>query len=653
MERPGLAALTSTKSHHEELSMITLRRLLLRSTTFIACLSLFGFLAVPLMRPASTAFEPSVAHAMRVIGTGPHGRELISPALSRADVCPPTDKKYWTFIHGQHPFRIWYQTAAAKVEKPRASTLSLELDSTIWGRLTGLMDVKPLASPLNICLVASLPDGALGDTVGNGGCDRVDAYIDMLGSLSNKDGRDVLAHEFMHSLQYVLNVRCSGTWWWREATGEWAEDYVYPHDNREQAFAPKYLSTIDDPLPSADTDKQRAYGSYLFPFFLAHWSGPQLVANIWHRAEHATLLTAIDDALPKGWRGAWPQFMLANWNQDPITKYRQWDGQTDGEYQDVKPFPMALQSGNPEEDVGLKFDISPLSARYYTFTFGGNTRTFTFWNGSPSGYSGEADPDARVQAIIDIDGDKRVEDWTGQEGEAFCLSHPGEQIESVTLIFSNASPTKKIVMSESGIDLAGVGVTDNGCKSWSGSIHGVAKSTSDSMGNVKMNFDWNGIKASAPFPSKCCAVNSAYMLDSGSLDWKVSGVDQEGCKWTGGGTVTPPHPWSLFEMLWRNAAYVSGSLSKIQFQSMDPGPPWKQWDPTVTLKVTCPQSSSSDSRTVSYYMPSPQTVPECLGKNDMGWQVNALSFKGSCKTTDMGDLTFPNRSWTWSMSSSG
>jgi hypothetical protein len=52
-------------------------------------------------------------------------------------------------------------------------------------------------------------------------------------------------------------------------------------------------------------------------------------------------------------------------------------------------------------------------------------------------------------------------------------------------------------------------------------------------------------------------------------------------------------------------------------------------------------------------MPSAQTVPECLGRNDMGWQVNGLSFKGSCKTTDMGDLTFPKRSWTWSMNSSG
>jgi hypothetical protein len=111
------------------------------------------------------------------------------------------------------------------------------------------MDVSPVASPLDICLVANLPEGALGDTVGQGGCDYVEAYIDILGSLSTKDGRDVLAHEFLHSLQYVLNVR---------------------------------------------------------------------------------------------------------------------------------------------------------------------TRTFTFWNGSPSGYSGDASADARVQAIVDANGEKRVEDWTGK-----------------------------------------------------------------------------------------------------------------------------------------------------------------------------------------------------------------------------------------------
>ena len=50
--------------------------------------------------------------------------------------------------------------------------------------------------------------------------------------------------------------------WWRESSAEWAEDFVYPHDNREQDFTHNYLTEVDSPLPDkCDCKKNREYGS--------------------------------------------------------------------------------------------------------------------------------------------------------------------------------------------------------------------------------------------------------------------------------------------------------------------------------------------------------------------------------------------------------
>jgi hypothetical protein len=458
-------------------------------------------------------------------------------AVEKPD-CPPSPK--WIHTSGKqfdhrYPFRIWY---AKPKDGDMAHTLGHELDQHIWRKETDLLQVeprgRPLGSPLNICLVQNIDGSAAGDTIAIG-CDRASSYILLLDSLDPVDARDVLAHEFFHTLQYALDVPCKNTYWWRESTGQWAETFVYPNDTRSTAYPHFYLEDVNKSLPDpTDLNKDREYGSFLFPLFIHHMPGlgQDVIGKIWRAAQHMPLLKAIDGNLPGGFKKQWPEFALRIFNHDPVTDLSSWYGPLadEGTFKDYVKTPTTLLPGS---DVSLPVSKLPhLSADYYSFTVGAGVRTVSFQNQRPysGGFRGKPDPNAKVQAIVSTNGGTsvRVADWTGKIGQAFCLALPEQQVSDLTLIFSNSGMT-----AEDDFNYGfkpHVVATNVGCNQW----HGTITAERDDGGVVRKSTVSVTLARSASSPDDPLFYTPVF----GSASWSISGTDGGGCTYSGSGTWT-------------------------------------------------------------------------------------------------------------------
>ena len=401
---------------------------------------------------------------------------LAPAAVAKKGKVPPCvkdSKLTWGYDESsKYPFRIWYPKGEGRDLSAKARYLKDQMNEHIWPRLTELMHTKPIADPQEICLVG---DVGHKDSTGNAKtppsvtdpCDKAPAEILVLDSLGEQDARDVLAHEFMHALQFSLSVKCKGTWWWRESSAEWAEDFVYPHDNREHGFTKNYIGDMDHPLNDpGDDNKDREYGSWIFPFFIARELQPKLISQIWHSAENEPLMHALDDTLPGGLKKQWKRFVLDAWNEDPVNDFERWDELTAGEHKLVDPTTMTAGS-EASFDVG---DIPHLAARYFSFKIAPDVRTVALQNASPyQNIPGiKADPHASVQAIVDTKGSDKPEDWTGAIGKNYCLKLPNQHITKLTLIYANSDTSKDFDDSQPARLIA----TNIGCAEWHGTISG-------------------------------------------------------------------------------------------------------------------------------------------------------------------------------------
>ena len=103
------------------------------------------------------------------------------------------------------------------------------------------------------------------------------------------------AHEFMHAIQFAINVYQSG--WLMESHATWAEDAVYDGLNDWHWYLPFFLATPDLPLFSRDP-----YGGALFQHWLSESFGTDITRRIWMAAKTQTFADAVKNtALGGSW----------------------------------------------------------------------------------------------------------------------------------------------------------------------------------------------------------------------------------------------------------------------------------------------------------------------------------------------------------------
>ena len=94
------------------------------------------------------------------------------------------------------------------------------------------------------------------------------------------------AHEFMHAIQYNINVLQSG--WLFESHATWAEDAVYDGINDWHWYINRFLATPDLPLFSRDL-----YGAAFFQNWLSETYGVDIQRQIWLAAKTHSMPDAI------------------------------------------------------------------------------------------------------------------------------------------------------------------------------------------------------------------------------------------------------------------------------------------------------------------------------------------------------------------------
>jgi len=103
------------------------------------------------------------------------------------------------------------------------------------------------------------------------------------------------AHEFMHAIQFNINIYQSG--WLFESHATWAEDQVYDGLNDWRWYVQRFLNTPDFPIFS-----RFVYGSAFFQHYLSETYGVDVPRQIWFAARTRSTPNAVRDA---AFGGSW------------------------------------------------------------------------------------------------------------------------------------------------------------------------------------------------------------------------------------------------------------------------------------------------------------------------------------------------------------
>lgn len=252
---------------------------------------------------------------------------------------------------------------------------------------------------------------------------------------------NTLAHELMHAISHARwwkDQDCANYNWVLEATGTWAEDFVYPDAQSEQPRAPDYLRqpylSLDDPGPLPTTGASvtdRMYGTYLLPFYLARFGGQEAaIPRMWEQFATQDPLPGINAALAgTDLEHLFPRFAVANWNQPSVDGYEKKDRLT--EHASLLGNPIQVSTpGGTVFSRDLPVSLHYLAAKYYHFRMDPSVRSVTFTNGL------FGHPNASVWGIEKIKGTwKDSTDWTGESGVTWCRNVDEEDLEELVIIF--------------------------------------------------------------------------------------------------------------------------------------------------------------------------------------------------------------------------
>lgn len=304
-----------------------------------------------------------------------------------------------------------------------------------------------------------------GQTKGYGRCENTPAFIevDQLkvgGSLAaetrQSNIRTVLAHEVMHLFQFGMKraAACTDYIWIDEGTAQWAPDYVFPSDNREDGFhepsipqrtGPYYVDYLKGGHRES-IEKANGYSTYIYFQFMARkYGAPAIKAlfDAWIGHGSVNSLDVALKAVGSSMKDAWPEFGKALWNDvrdNVLTDLRGWDNYDYGMANIVSRDPRPLTAGRLTVDLlqanGGK--IAPRSLAYERLVFTDQVSPIFLIN--PLGSLPQAEH-LKLTAVKKIGGQWREpEDWTADGTKYFCRDRVSERIEELLLIVSNSDP---------------------------------------------------------------------------------------------------------------------------------------------------------------------------------------------------------------------
>ena len=475
--------------------------------------------------------------------------------------------------------RVWWDDAQRPGDRATAREVSSAVEES-WPKLAALMERTPPSDAgwkLNGCdarfdvylfsglfrglepgvraVVAPILLAQDGEITTCNGSTFNGATFGAFDAERTKNLRPIMAHELMHAFQAAY-IPCLNLTDLQEATADWAIDFIYPTDNLEQIHAPDFF---EEPRQLGTN----GYADYVFYFDLARSRSPQLVQKVFAQLPNArTVLQAIDQAIPGGFRSQWPGFVRRVWNRVPADEFTRWDGLSgnpyvndlssgsvqslDFEYRE----PIAL-NGAPTRILPVQLIKGALSGQHFRLDFPDPDLRFFAARNLPA-----SDPDASTQALVKADGAWRIEDWSDKLGASFCRDLPAENLEELVLIFAYTThdDTQPQVYWPSEILASNIG-----CYRWTGTSTGTVRIASPDGGvDYTQTFSASNLEFErSPFGAD--QPHRGFDLKAGNLSWSVSGI-RDDCSIAGSGT-TPLSPATGFAGLtfyWDTRHAVAG-----------------------------------------------------------------------------------------------
>ncbi|HSC64990.1 MAG TPA: hypothetical protein VLD35_15215 [Caldimonas sp.] len=496
----------------------------------------------------------------RASAVNPHGKSALT--VSR----PQGAKAGWTPVAGTNVV-VWYETSRAASDAANAAMLVAEFDNTIWPMLTGLMKRTPksdlhsaffteIDGRLDISL-EDLPGTIEGRTIPVDWIAKNTAVkIVLRRDVSGPVLQAQAAHEFMHAIQFAIDVKASSMPAYatiREATAAWATHYVYPRNGWETQYAKHYLNdkkvglSYDDPRDSEKVKIAFRYGAYLLPLFLETRFGAGIVRDIWDRTVgDSRELDALAGAIlgnGSTFDDEWRKFIAFCWNQQTINDATRLYAATGIVFKDAPSDPKDLEQDSVVSlaggyaEVAHDVNLPHASMGFYRVKFaGGDSRSVTFVNGITygldtfdsgvgnalrfTGLAAAKRKGASMQIYLKVKGawQSAPVDVTDMPFIAVCRDNPAGKVEEVVFMYGNAEVDpvganyNEVLVAG---DMApGLIATDIGCQDWTGRLD-MQRAVDQGTGvetfkliNVKLV---NAMSTAAPLPG----IKPAYALAAG------------------------------------------------------------------------------------------------------------------------------------------
>jgi hypothetical protein len=300
----------------------------------------------------------------------------------------------------------------------------------------------------------------------------VDSRLPLGGDRSKGLLQDV-AHEFAHAVtgtQPLLNDDCAEYTWIREATGKWAEHFVYPNAQSEQDMARYFMEDPRTPLDSMTRDEgeRHHYGAYLFPLDLMFNGRLQTIPKMWAQFATKKSLAGIDAALGaagKDLMKTFPEFAVDNWNRATANTYDRIDQLKTAARAQPDSFDVSLR-GSEAYEKKMFMGMHYLATKYVLFRFDRTVKSVTFEN-TLTGM-----PYAGVWTIEKIKGSwQKPVDRTDSTGKTWCRDLPTEDLEEFVIVFTNKQWKDKNLRVDVPTSLQPVvRAYPTGCAAWEGTI---------------------------------------------------------------------------------------------------------------------------------------------------------------------------------------
>lgn len=333
--------------------------------------------------------------------------------------------------------------------------------------------------------------------------------------------KSILAHEFLHALQFSMNrsASCDDTKWFDEATAQWVMDHVVPTigqglpgefgmESGVGNVAPNYRKSgpilaeylysghrVSIEKPGADP-KLNGYSDYLFFQYLARTQGSASIKRIFDAmAGGKNSVEAIAAAVDM--KTAWPEFAKTLWigfeekvldywaNED---EYRFGLAQVYAQVPTVKTVAQDLKDRQKSLEVDQKgkksaqfellaselafsgnYEIDPRSIHYEHLKFTDATaHAVIFYNPIAKQPNNSF---MKLEALRKIGGKWQApEDWTNEMHKTYCRDNQDERLEELLLIVSNSEADRAVeVPFQIGKDSPMKLATSNvGCWRWFG-----------------------------------------------------------------------------------------------------------------------------------------------------------------------------------------